>query len=365
MTGATSMARTPGRIDGYLPIEDYAAIGDGHSVALVGADGSIDWLCLPQLDGPSVFGALLDPVSGGSFSLAPAQPYTVSRSYLPHTNILCTEFHTDDGVVRVTDALTVDPSQTASWRELVRCAEAVSGSVEMRWRLHLRFGYGQRGARPAGAGDALVWRDGGLQLVFRSWCAGAPEEAGGAVEGRFRTTAGEPATLVLAAGDSAALPIPERQEVERRMSTTAGMWRRWIFNSSYDGPWTEAVERSLLALRLLALEPSGAIAAAGTTSLPEALGAERNYDYRYAWVRDLSFTAEALLRVGMREFAHDSVSWLLGAVARTSPRVDPVYTLDAGVLRSQETLPLPGYRATGPVHLRKPGRFPAAAGRLW
>jgi GH15 family glucan-1,4-alpha-glucosidase len=157
--------------------------------------------------------------------------------------------------------------------------------------------------------------------------------------------------LALIAGDEAAVPSPERIDVERRLEATVELWRGWVQRTSYDGPWKEAVERSLLTIRLLADGRSGAIAAAGTTSLPEAIGAERNYDYRFGWVRDLSFTADALLRVGMRELAHASVMWLLGAVAHTHPRVDPVYALTGDVVRSQHAIELAGYRGTSPVHV--------------
>ncbi len=342
---------SPGRVDGFMTIGDYAAIGDGRTVALVATDGSIDWLCLPELDSPSTFAAILDPAAGGSFSLAPSIPYTVTRGYLPQTNVLVTDYRTDRGAVRVTEALTVDPAQTAPWRELVRRVEGVSGEVPMQWRLRPRFSYGSRSIDPERRDGVLLWRDGELQVALRCWEAGEPEVGADAVEGAFLASEGRTSVLALLARDQPALPIPERASVERRLEATARMWRQWVSGSNYDGPWKDAVERSLLALRLLARNPSGAVAAAGTTSLPETVGGSRNYDYRFAWVRDLSFTVDALLRVGMRELAHDSVTWLLQAVERTSPRVDPVYTLDGGVLRSQSTLQLDGYRGSAPVHI--------------
>ena len=144
----TAASRSPAqRTDGYLAIENYAAIGDGRSLALVGSDGSIDWLCLPQIDSPSVFGALLDRQRGGRFEVCPSVPFTSSRRYLDRTNMLETTFHTEDGEVRLLDAMTIDKSQRAPWRELVRCVEAVSGTIPMRWVCEPRFGYGQRAAR--------------------------------------------------------------------------------------------------------------------------------------------------------------------------------------------------------------------------
>jgi GH15 family glucan-1,4-alpha-glucosidase len=144
--------------------------------------------------------------------------------------------------------------------------------------------------------------------------------------------------------------MPVREDLERRIDATVRLWREWVGHTEYDGPWTQAVKRSLLAIRLLADGRTGAIAAAGTTSLPEVIGGSRNYDYRFGWVRDLCFAVDALLRVGMRELAQTSVGWLLQAVSATHPRVDPVYALNGKVVRSQEQLPLPGYRGTAPVH---------------
>jgi GH15 family glucan-1,4-alpha-glucosidase len=171
------------------------------------------------------------------------------------------------------------------------------------------------------------------------------------IEGSSQFGPGDRAVLALVASDGSALPRPKLHDVERRLDATVRLWRDWISRCDYQGPWQEAVRRSLLAIRLLADGRTGAIAAAGTTSLPEALGSNRNYDYRFGWVRDLSFTLEALLRVGMDELSEASMDWLLGAVARTRPRVDPVYRLAGAPLRDQHQLPLPGYRATGPVHI--------------
>ncbi len=348
----TTMAGAePRRTDGYLRIEDYAAIGDGRTLALVGADGSIDWMCLPELDAPSIFAAVLDPADGGSFFLRPSIPYEVRRSYLAQTNVLCSEFTTAEGVVRVTEALTVDTAQNAPWRELVREVEGLSGTVPMEWRMRPRFDHGRQAAAPVPLAGSLVWRHEQLQVALRCWDAGRPEVTDGAAHGAFVVGPGAHAMLALIAGDDVAIPSPKRVEVERRLRATAELWRSWVQRTSYDGPWKEAVERSLLALRLLADGRSGAIAAAGTTSLPEVVGGQRNYDYRFGWVRDLSFTVDALLRVGMRELAHASVTWLLGAVARTHPRIDPVYALTGDVVRSQTTLHLPGYLATAPVHV--------------
>lgn len=344
-------ARVPHRTDGYLPIADYAAIGDGRALALAGVDGAIDWMCLPRLDSPSIFAALLDPERGGRFVVQPAIPFSSERRYLDRTNVLQTTFHTDLGQVAVTDAFTIDNSQAVPWRELVRKVEGRSGEVPMTWRLEPRFDYGRRPAHPEPLGTAIIARDSRLQLGLCGWDTGAAEITDSAACGAFTAAEGDEAMLVLEATDDQPLPIPRREQVERRLDETSRVWRSWVTRHSYDGPWRDAVERSLLAIRLLADARTGAIAAAGTTSLPEVLGGERNFDYRFGWVRDLCFTLDALLAVGMDELTHSSVRWLLQATSHTHPRVDPVYALDGTVIRSQETLPLAGYRRTGPVHV--------------
>jgi GH15 family glucan-1,4-alpha-glucosidase len=339
------------RTDGYLPIESYAAIGDGRALGLVGADGAIDWMCLPELDSPGGFFALLDPAGGGRFALSPAVPFTAGRRYLDRTNVLETTFETNGGRVQVLDALTIDKSQAAPWRELVREVRGIDGAVPMRWRAEPRLELGQRPVRFARRGPAAVACDGPLQLGLLAWDAGDARVEDAAVGGEFEIAAGERAMLALLATEGDPLPLPGREPVQRRLQETVDVWRAWVSRHCYDGPWRDAVERSLLAIKLLADGRTGAIAAAGTTSLPEVLGDERNFDYRFGWVRDLCFTLDALLAVGMEELTQASVTWLLQATGRTHPRIDPVYALNGEVLRSQQEVPLPGYRSTRPVHV--------------
>lgn len=344
-------ARAPNRVDGYLPVEDYAPIGDGRTLALVGVDGAIDWLCLPQLDSPSTFAALLDPGSGGHFTIQPSIPFAVERRYLERTNVLETTFHTDRGTVSLTDAFTIDSSQPAPWRELVRKIEGRSGAVPMSWHFEPRFDYGRRTPDLERIQDALVGRHGHLQVALLTFDAGETQLTSGGAFGTFTAAEGTQAILAMIAAPEPTLPIPSREQIERRLSDTLQVWRSWVARHTYEGPWREAVERSLLAIRLLADARTGAIAAAGTISLPEVLGGERNYDYRFGWVRDLCFTLDALLAVGMEELTQASVGWLLDATGNSHPRVDPVYGLDGSVVRSQQSLPLAGYRRTAPVHL--------------
>ncbi len=345
-----ALLRSPAqRTDGYLPIEDYAAIGDARSLALIGSDGAIDWMCLPELDSPSAFGALLDPARGGRFEISPAVPFSVSRRYLDGTNVLETTFRTDTGQARLIDALTIDKSQAVPWRELVRQLEGVTGTVPIRWRCEPRFGYGQRAARFRRHGVTLLARDGDLQLGLSSWDAGEPSISEGAVCGRLELGSGHRAMLALLASADRPLPVPKREIVERRLGETVEVWRTWLARHSYDGPWRNALERSLLAIHLLASGRTGAITAAGTTSLPEVIGGERNYDYRFGWVRDLCFTLDALMAVGLEDITHAAVEWLLAATKHTHPRIDPVYGLRGDAVRTQRRLPLPGYRRSTPV----------------
>ncbi len=336
--------------DGYAPLRAYAAIGDGQVLALVASDGSIDWLCLPQLDSPSVFGAVLDPARGGSFSLAPSVPFESERRYVERTNVLETTFRTADGTVRVTDALCRPAGEAPPGRELVRRVEGLSGRVPLLWRLEPRFDYGRQTARIERLrDDARLLSGERLRLGFQSWDAGEPSSTGGLLQGSFTAEEGTSALLVLRAVPGGPLLLSRREAVERRLDGTVEYWRRWIARNEYRGGWSAAVERSLLAIGLLADERTGAIAAAGTTSLPEAIHGQRNFDYRYAWTRDLSFTLDALLRVGFDDLVHESFNWMLAATSHTHPRVDPVYRLAGPVLRGQTPVPMPGYRLSRPV----------------
>ena len=349
--GTENPGRVPERRDGYLSIENYGVIGDGRALALVGLDGAIDWMCLPHLDSPSTLAALLDPERGGRFVVAPETPFTAEHAYVERTNVLQTTFHTADGVVRMTDAVTIDAGQVAPWRELVRKVEGLAGAVPLRWRFEPRPDYGRRGVELQRRLETIVACDAGMHLGLRTWNVGAVELTTGSAFGQFRVEEGGDALLAITATNGSPLPLPGREAIERRLAETAQVWRAWVARHCYAGPWRDAVERSLLAIKLLADTRTGAITAAGTTSLPEVLGGKRNYDYRFGWVRDLCFTLDALLAVGMQELVQASVEWLLEATAHTHPRIDPVYALDGTVVRGQQQLPLSGYRRTSPVHL--------------
>jgi GH15 family glucan-1,4-alpha-glucosidase len=345
------MIHTPERFDGYTPIRDYAAIGDGRTVALVTRDGSIDWLCLPDLDSPSLFGALIDADRGGRFLLEPEVPYEVTRRYLPQTNVLETTFATSAGRVRLSDAMTLPAGDLSPYRELVRRVEGLVGAVPLRWRVEPRFGYGVRKTlieRRAGIPVALSGRD---AFALCSWESGEPEYGEQAITGRFSIDEGQVALLVLSAAHQEPLILPTREEAELRLQATARSWREWASAREYGGPWGEAVIRSALALKLLVYAPSGAIAAAATTSLPEDIGGERNWDYRFSWPRDAAFTLQALLALGCAPEARAFFSWILHASRLTHPRLQVLYRLDGRAEANEQSLPLAGYRGSCPVRV--------------
>jgi GH15 family glucan-1,4-alpha-glucosidase len=339
------------RCGGYLPIRDYAAIGDGRTVALVGSDGAVDWLCLPDLDSASVFAALLDSERGGRFALAPSVAYNTTRRYLPETNVLETTFTTPAGIVRVTDAMTLPLRGLTPYRELVRRVDGVAGEVPMRWLVEPGFAYGSKRQAFNRHGGIPVAAHGSDAVAVLSWDAGRAEIDVASVGGHFRSRAGQSSLLVLSAAHQEPLVLPSRNDVESRLDATAASWRTWAGERSYEGPWREAVLRSALALKLLVFAPSGAIAAAATTSLPEEIGGGRNWDYRFSWPRDAAFTLQALLALGCGSEARAFFSWLLHASQLTHPRVQVLYRLNGRDDTHERELPLAGYRRSSPVRV--------------
>jgi GH15 family glucan-1,4-alpha-glucosidase len=298
------------RVDGYLPIRDYALIGDGHTSALVGRDGAIDWMCLPRADSPPVFDRILDARDGGCFELQPDGPFEAVRRYRTHTNVLETTFTTASGSVRLTDAMTLGDE-----RELVRAVDPVDGRVRMRWRFAPR-------------------RD--SELGLRTWDAG---------DGFFELVSGYRATFVLSETP------PTHTAAEQRLERTSARWMDWASRAEYEGRWREPVLRSALALKLLAYEPTGAIVAAPTTSLPERIGGDRNWDYRFGWLRDGIYTMRALLLLGYRDEAEAFFRWQLEAIRPHLPEVRPLYCVDGSADAEEDELDVPGYRDSRPVRV--------------
>jgi len=338
------------RTDGYAPLRDYAAIGDGRTVALVALDGAIDWLCFPAHDSPTVFGALLDPKGGGRWTFAPTGAYDVERRYIPETNVLETTFKTASGAVRVTDAMGLQDGGLPPWVELVRKAEGLSGTVGMSWSVEPRFGHGQAETKLEVREGTPVATDGRDAIAISSWDAGEPAVGDGAIRGECELRGGQTALLAMSGVRESPIHFQPREGVELRLEGTIDSWKRWLVgHGAYDGPWKEAVLRSVLVLKLLIHTPTGAITAAPTTSLPERIAGDKNYDYRYAWVRDSSFTLDALMRLAFHEQAHSSFTWRIDAISTTHPRVQPIYRVHGEVLAEERQLDLPGYRGSRPV----------------
>ncbi len=333
------------------PIRDYAVIGDGRTAALVARDGSVDWLCVPDLDSASVFGRMIDAERGGHLSLAFPGDCAMSRRYVPNTNVLETTFETRDGVLRLTDALTLPGRTLPPGRELARRFECVRGSADVEWTLEPRFDYGRRRPRiRSWSSIAVADADGdGLAVVVGG---GDPiSVSSGQIGGRIRLREGETALLAVTASQHEPLVLPAPQETERRLAETIAFWAEWAESRRYSGPWRESVMRSALALKLLVYAPSGAVAAAPTTSLPEELGGSRNWDYRFCWVRDSAFTLGALLSIGCGTEARAFFSWLMHASQITRPRLRVLYRLDGRESRREQTLPLAGYMGSTPVRV--------------
>jgi len=339
------------RTGGYAAIRDYAAIGDGRAVALVAADGAIDWLCTPDLDSPSVFAALLDADRGGSFELCPTEPFRVERRYLPGTNILETTFHTDGGAVRVVDAMTLAGPGLSPFRELARRIEGLAGHVSLRWHIEPRFGYAGATTRIERRLGIPVASSGASALAVQCWNADESVAGQGAIGGSIDLSAGESALIALSIAHQEPLVFSSREQVEERIEASARAWAEWSSGRNYDGPWADAVIRSALALKLLVHAPSGAVAAAATTSLPEDVGGERNWDYRFCWVRDSAFTLGAFLGLGCAADARAYFWWLMQASQLTHPRLHVLYRLDGGARAPERTLPLSGYRDSRPVRI--------------
>ena len=332
----------------FAPIESYGVIGDGESAALVAADGTIDWWAAPAIDSAPVFAALLDPGEGGRFLLEPAVPYTATRRYLPGTNVLETTFRTASGSVRVIDSVNQALSGPLPWSELARDIQPVDGRVPMRWDVTAgtRFGACRPWAR---LGDVPLLHAGDLLIAIISKRTGVLRPGLGSFSGEFVATAGTDPLLALVAAAGAPLVIPSADEVRRRRDATVAAWQDWSRTVPYHGPDRELVLRSALALKLLTYAPTGAMAAAATTSLPERVGGGKNYDYRYGWIRDTSFVLDSFIQLGLTQEVQGTLAWMLGCIAQTAPDIHPFYGLRGHLAEAAETeLRLRGYRDSSP-----------------
>lgn len=340
-----SILKPINRFDGYLPIEDYGLIGDGVTAALIGRDGAVAWLCLPRFDSPPLFCSVLDHARGGAFRIVPDGLHESAQYYEPDSAVLVTEMRCSEGVLRVRDCcpliagadLSEDVSVTR--RELLRSLTVMEGTVRVTIEME-----------PRGGAEAEP-REGGLRIR----CGAQPDlclhlYSTVRLVG-FRTS------VTLKAGQSVHLLLNWRQsssptaefDLERLREDTTAVWRRWISRLDYHGPQESLIRRSAITIKLLDHFENGAIVAAPTSSLPELIGGSRNWDYRYAWVRDAAFSVYALHRVGLSHEAAGFLGWVLDAVERDgTPRV--MYDLDGQMPpEEREDGELEGYRRSGPV----------------
>lgn len=337
------------RTDGYVAIEDYAAIGDGRTVALIAKDGRIDWLPLPNLDSPPPFAALLDAEHGGRIELAPVGEAEVSRNYVDGTNVLESTYTSPTGTVRVTDSLNTGVAGRLPWAELARRVEGVDGAVEMAWRVVPGSCLGMASPWAHDSMHGTVLRIDGLTLAVRTLGIDDAELTHKDIGGNFTTEPGSKHLVAVVGTEDEPLPLPKPEIVDEGVDRTIDNWRVWSDVFAYEGPWRDDVARSALALKLLLHSPSGAIAAAATTSLPENREGGKNWDYRYAWVRDTAYTLRAMIRFGMREEVHASVAWLLKVIRLNDPLVNVFYTLGGEMPGGTEQPDVPGWRGIGPV----------------
>ena len=350
---------SPYRDRGYAALRDYAPIGDGRTVALVARDGSIDWLPLPHIDSLPVFAALLDASNGGRLELAPNEAFTATRRYVGDTNVLETTFTTASGVVTVTDALNVGIAGRLPWAELGRRIEGVRGRVAMRWRVApgTCFDIASPWTRETPHGTVL--RSATLSLSVCTSAKITVDRTDQAVRGTVAVEAGERHVIGVLASDDEPLMLSSADDVDRGIDRTVEAWTAWSRQLRCGHTDDAALRRSALMLKLLIFSDTGAIAAAATTSVPERLSGAKNWDYRFAWIRDTAYTVDALQRLGLREETHASVSWLLRTIRRHGSDVGVMFGLDGSRPGEPVTHDVPGWRAIGPVVTGNP-----AAGQL-
>ncbi|WP_411147898.1 glycoside hydrolase family 15 protein [Streptomyces sp. A30] len=340
----------------YLPIAEHGLIGDLRSVALVGTDGTIDWYCCPSFDAPSVFASILDAEKGGCFELAASVPARTKQFYFPDTNVLITRFYTEDGVGEVQDFMPVDGSSVEIERHrLIRRVVCVRGSIPFRTRVAPRFDYGAQPHTVRMVGDVAVFESAELSLGLT---ATVPLEVEGLdARADFKLAEGESAVFALdQVGGEVAPRRCARTEAEEQFTTTVAYWRSWLSASKYRGRWREMVHRSALTLKLLTYAPTGAIVAAPTTSLPEELGGERNWDYRYVWVRDAAFCVYALLRLGFTGEAEAFMNFVTRHISpgdgKPSGPLQIMYGIDGRTeLPERELDHLEGHQGSAPVRV--------------
>jgi GH15 family glucan-1,4-alpha-glucosidase len=333
----------------YRPISDYGVIGDMHSAALVSRDGSIDWLCFPRFDSPSVFAAILDDERGGCFAIRPAGEHRFSQAYLPDTNVLLTSFETDAGRATVTDFMPVAADIAVSEHEVIRIVRCQSGHMVLDCVFQPRLDYGRGATRLAPASRGVVARNGEACLGLAS-----------PVPFDVREDTAR-ATLALGAGESAAFVLhwdeqnprpPAEYDIYGKLGDTEAYWRTVARDWHYHGRWAEAIKRSGLVLHQLLYAPTGAICAAVTTSLPEWLSSHRNWDYRYCWLRDAALTLDIFHRLGHAVDTSSFMAWLGNVSLASADGVQTVYGIGCETEVPEYILDhFEGYKSSSPVRI--------------
>ena len=339
----------------YPAIADHGLIGDLQSAALVATDGTVDWFCCPRFDSPSVFASILDDEKGGRFALTSLSPGTVTKQmYLPDTAILVTRYLSEHGVAEVLDFMPIrDPHVATDQRTLVRAVRGIRGQIELEARIEPRFDYGRATHTTDVQGNNARFVGGAQELRLASTYP--LERRDGDVGARFTIAAGGLGGFVLSSGRDGDIVLGDGAVIELFVDTVR-FWRRWLDQSRYRGRWREAVERSAITLKLMTYAPTGAIIAAPTAGLPEQIGGVRNWDYRYTWIRDASFSVYSLLGLGFNEEAAAFGHWARQRIEeRGGPGTSPaaiMYRVDGSLDLSEEVLDhLDGYCGSRPVRI--------------
>ena len=340
----------------YLPIAEHGIIGDLHSIALVGTDARIDWYCCPRFDSPSVFGSILDKDRGGYYRISPVDEEWVPKQlYLPDTNVLITRFLTGGGVGEVQDFMPIQTGIGPHRHRLIRRVLGVRGEMRFRVEVFPRFNFARDEHETIFHENGVLFRSPGLSLALETAIPLDFRDEG--AYGEFTLLPGETAAFVLEQVPETYVPRSFSEgETREAFEQTAEYWRRWLAQSNYSGRWREMLHRSALTLKLMTYQPTGAIVAAPTTSLPEHIGGGRNWDYRYTWIRDAAFSLYALLRLGFTEEAAGFMDWLRERfreqrAGATGP-LQIMYGIDGRAELTEEILEhLEGYRGSAPVRI--------------
>lgn len=338
--------------DGYAPINGYAAIGDGRSSALIAPDGSIDWWCAPCMDAPPLLDRLLDAPAGGRFVLQPRDSEHVQRRYRQDSNVLETEVRTSSGTARITESLNSGPAGRLPWSELARRLDVLDGSVTF----DLLYQPGNRGGTctpwMSDTPNGCVHHVGPVMTMLHYSSRLQVETCDDRqVRGTLVLNAGEQDIVALLASQDEVLPVPPLQEIDTRIDRSDREWRQWVADLKCTSAYREEVICSALALKFLWFAPTGAIAAAVSASLPERIGGDKNWDYRYAWVRDAAYVIKAFLRVGATPDAKAGFSWLMTTIGRHRPGLAPCFTLRGDRVDEERYVEVPGYRNSQPVRV--------------